>query len=89
MTTHEEQQAQRFEALRRLGAKIVWLTCAHCRTSFVDWERLGGRVWCVKKVTRRNYRFPGKHGLYCSRSCAEAGLLKVSADAAWVEGYEP
>lgn len=85
----EEERERRYEALRRLGAKLVWLTCMSCRVEFLDWERLGGQVWRIKKVVSGDYRYPGIHGRYCSQGCAESALLKVNADAAWVEGFEP
>lgn len=93
MNEHEEKQARRRDALRRLGAKIVWLTCASCRLDFLDMEQLGGRVWRVKVASGARsdgYRYPSQQGVYCSQDCAYGALLKVgNAQAAWVEGFEP
>lgn len=95
MDTHEEKQEKRREALRRLGAKIEWLDCATCGKSFLNTANLGGKVWRVMTVgggkrSSHDYRYPNKHGVYCSEACATVGVQAVKGcSAAWVEGFEP
>ncbi len=93
ITQTQETYERRIATLRRLGAKIVEITCEACKERFVDPEPLGGRTW--KLAIADDSRRPGegryaRRRFFCSELCVKKAFDKHRGGApAWIEGYEP
>jgi len=82
-----EMYERRVATLRRLGAKIVEITCRGCGGTFVDPVPLGGRTWRLVVVTNDGGDRMSSRP-FCSEQCAKDAFDKHPGSG-WIEGYEP